>query len=77
MKKVRVSLRFKVTAGDGRVLFVYGRDEAQARKRLSSVAADAVFELAGRVEGGVVHVPPEEWRAVTGSIVEGRVAPGA
>ncbi len=77
MKKVKISLRFKVSAPDGRTLFVYGRDETKARKRLPVELASAPIEPAGRVEGGVVHYPSEEVRAVTGSIVDGRVAPGA
>ena len=77
MKKVKVSHRFKVAAPDGRTLFVYGLKELDARKQLPPDLLGAKLEPAGRVEDGVVHIPPEEVRAVTGSIVEGRVAPGA
>ncbi len=75
----RLSLRFMVLTPEKRILFVYGKDETQARGRLpAELAAAVAFEPAGFVDCcGVLCVPPEEARAVTGSIVEGRVAPGA
>ena len=70
--------RFKVAASGGRTLFVYGRDEAEVRRRLPSEDLGAALESAGYVDDdGTLHLPPEEVHAVTGSIVEGRVAPGA
>jgi len=76
MKKVKISHRFKVATPDGRTLFVYGCNELAARKRLPADSL-GVLEPAGRVEDGVVHIPPEEVQAAMESMVEGRVAPGA
>ena len=70
--------RFKMAASGGRTLFVYGEDELSARSRLQSEDLGAALESAGYVDDdGTLHLPPEEVHAVTGSIVEGRVAPGA
>ena len=78
-----VSLRFKVTvppttpdAKDGRVLFLYGRDETEARSRLpAALAAGARFEPAGYSQDGVLHLPDEEVRACMASTQDERVAP--
>jgi hypothetical protein len=70
--------RFKVAASGGRTLFVYGSDEAEARGRLPGGEEGAVLEPAGYVDDdGNACFPAEEVAAVSGSIVEGRVAPGA
>ena len=73
-----VSSRFRVTTRDDRVLFVYGRDQAEACGRIpSALLLNARVEPAGHVEGGVVRFPPEELRQVMGSMQDGRRAPGA
>ena len=78
-----VALRFKVTTPpttpdgkDGSVLFVYGRDEAEARSRLpAAIGAGARFEQAGYSENGVLHLPDEEVRACMASTKDERIAP--
>lgn len=78
--KVGPRLRFKVTTTEEpkRVLFVYGRDEAEARSRLpTSLPAGFTVEPAGHVENGIVHFPPEELRETMASMQDGRRAPGA
>jgi hypothetical protein len=68
-------LRFRVEMPDGRTMFVYGKDEAEARGRYRFPISK--LDAAGYVEDGVLHCPLAEVLAVAGSIVEGRVAPGA
>jgi hypothetical protein len=69
-----VSLRFKVTLADKRVLFVYGRDEAEATSRLAGLDVTAI-EYAGNVENGVVYLLDEEVRAAMASTKDERIAP--
>jgi hypothetical protein len=72
------SYRYKAVAeDDGKVLFVYGRTEAEARGRIPSSRPIANFEFAGYVEDGVTHYPTEELRAVMKTMQDGRKAPGA
>jgi len=69
------SSRFKVTTAADRVLFVYGREEAEAVSRLpEATRAGARIEPAGHVENGELRVPDEEARAVAASTC-GRDAP--
>jgi hypothetical protein len=80
-----VSNRYKVTTKvkdnqgkEDKVLFVYGRDEAEARSRISeSLLEGATIELAGHVRDGVVHFPPEELRLAMESMQDDRKAPGS
>lgn len=77
-----VALRFRVTtvdeAGkDDRVLFVYGRDEAEVRSKLPAALRVGRVEPAGQAVDGVVHFPPDELRAAMASMQDGRKAPGA
>jgi len=80
---VVVAARFRVTTvdelgKDGKVLFVYGRDQAEACGRIPSpLLVNARIELAGHVENGVVHFPPDELREAMASMQDGRRAPGA
>lgn len=72
--------RFRVTTQDEppRTLFVYGRDEADARSKLHASLSDiARVEAAGHTEGGVILFPPEELREVMASMQDGRKAPGS
>lgn len=71
------SYRYRAAAEDGRVLFVYGRTEAEARGRIPPTQPIASFEFAGYVEDGVTHYPVEELRAAMASMQDGRRAPGA
>jgi hypothetical protein len=75
MEKIRY--RFKVTTADvpPRILFVYGRDPADARSKVTDLITS--IESAGTVEKGVVHFPPEELREVMATMQDGRRAPGA
>ena len=78
-----VSNRFKVTTKDevgkvDKVLFVYGRDQAEACGRIPSPRLlNADVEPAGHATDGVVHIPPEELRQAMESMCDGRKAPGA
>lgn len=75
MKKTRY--RFKVTTANvpPRILFVYGRDPADARSKVTDLIAS--IESAGTVENGVVHFPPDELRETMASMQDGRKAPGS
>ena len=78
-----VAARFRVTTvdesgKDGKVLFVYGRDQTEACERIpSSLLLNARIEAAGHAENGLVHFPPEELREAMASMQDGRRAPGA
>lgn len=72
-----VAQRFKATTEDKRILFVYGRDETEARNRLPESLSIASFGPAGHVENGVVHFPQEELREAMASMQDGRRAPGS
>ena len=70
------SYRFKVTTGEGRVFFAYGRDGATALGRVPAGVTVTAFEPAGHVDKeGRLHLPPEEVKTVMASMIEGREAP--
>jgi hypothetical protein len=68
------SSRFKMTTDEGRVFFVYGRDEVEARVRLPKSLNVVRIEPAGFVENGELFVPEDEARAMADSTC-GRDAP--
>jgi len=72
------SRRFRVTADGKPTLFVYGKDEAEARGRLPGDRTGDRITPAGHVDAsGRAHFPPEEVRVAMESARDDRKAPGA